>query len=108
VTLPSSTARRGPGEGYVAIDAAIGAIGDVDLVSVVGHAGQFDHCLLGYAQGTDGGTLSVGTRVPGAFIDVSDPVPFLLLLRTIAATARGDTGTRRRRRPLCIPGRAGP
>jgi hypothetical protein len=78
-----------PGEEYVAIDASIGFVGSVDLMSAVGQAGQFDHCLLGYAHGDNGGALSVGTRWPAALIDPGDPVPFLMMLRTIASTAHG-------------------
>ena len=79
----------GPGEEYVAIDAPVGTVGVVDLMSAIGHAGQFDHCLVGYAQGTNGGTLSVGTRLPAALINLSEPMYFLLLLRNMADTARG-------------------
>jgi len=79
----------GPGQEYVGILASVGTVGTVDLMSLVGHAGELAHSLLGYVQGTNGGTLVVGTRLPAAFIDISDPFPFLLLLRSIADTARG-------------------
>jgi hypothetical protein len=79
----------GPGEEFVVIEAHIGAVGGVDLMSAVGQAGQFDHCLLGYVQGDHRGVLTVGTRLPAALLDVRNPVPFLSLLRTIARTAVG-------------------
>jgi hypothetical protein len=79
----------GPGEEYVVIDAPIGWVGDVDLMNAVGQAGVFDHCLLGYAQGTNGGLLNVGMRLPAALINLGEPAYLLLLLRTIAGTARG-------------------
>lgn len=79
----------GPGEEYVLIDAPIGAVGAIDLMSAVGHAGHFGHCGIGYWHGPAGGMLTVGIRLPAVLIDLSEPVYFLLLLRTIASTAWG-------------------
>jgi hypothetical protein len=79
----------GAGLEFITVDAPIGAVGNVDLMDAVGHVGQLTHALLAYAQGTDGGTLSVGTRVPAHLIDAAHPEPFLMLLYSVADSARG-------------------
>ena len=77
-----------PGQEFVAIDAPIGSVGSTDLMSAIGHVGHLTHGLLGYAQGTDNGTLSIGTRVPADLIDAAHPESFLMLLYSIASAAR--------------------
>jgi hypothetical protein len=82
--------RKDGGQGleFVAIDAAVGAVGQIDLMSAVAHVGQLVQGALAYAQGTDSGTLSVGTRVPTGLIEVNKPETFLSLLYDIGGAAR--------------------
>jgi hypothetical protein len=82
---------KGQGGGFelVAIDAPLGPVGDLDLMSVIGHAGQLPGALLGYAQGGNGGMLTLGTRLPADLIDLNEPARFLMTAYLIADCARG-------------------
>lgn len=71
---------------FVAIDAHVGAVGHTDLMSAVAQVGQLVPGLLGYAQGSDSGVLSVGTRMPTALLD-GGQMPTLLMLVYLLASA---------------------